>query len=261
MDTSIQQLVLITDFGYQDPYLGFLKSEIIHKCANLRMIDVSHNIPQSDISLAAYYTKGVLSFGRSGNIYLLAVNNYYDIHCDYVVMEKEGNFFIAPNNGILSLIFEDAGVLPSVCIDTSDLPSSRLEEIYSHAIACLHHKLPITEIGQPCDHLELKMMFHPVVTSSMIRATIIHVDSYENVITNLSLATFEKARNGRNFRIHYNPKDPVTKISEHYGQVPVGEVLCRFNDAQHLEIAINQGKASSNLHLYRNETIQIDFIP
>ncbi len=254
----MQQLILVTDFNTSDPYLGYLKSEIYHRCPNIRIIDLAHNIPYSDISLAAYFMKGYHILNRTGNIILIAVNNFYCKTPEYICFEYNDNIYIGPDNGLFSLIIENLESQPIHKINNDELGNS-LENIYSHAIGCIHHKLPIDELGPVMNNPDMKILFRPVVTSNNIRATIIHVDIFKNIITNLTKDTFEKARTGRNFKIFYDPRNPITKISNHFGEVEIGEVACIFNSSGHLEIGVNQGKASTLLHLYKNETIQIDF--
>ena len=176
-----------------------------------------------------------------------------------MVFHKDDHVFIGPDNGIFSLIYEDFEQLEIYNINIDTCPNTSLEGIYAHAVACVSHGLPLNDFATLCNKPLVKMMFRPVITSNTIRATIIHVDHNDNVITNLTYDQFEKARNGRLYEIYYNPHDPVHQIHKHYGEVPVGEVVCFFNHTHHLEIAINQGKAAQSLHLFKNETIQINF--
>lgn len=255
----MQQLILVTDFHHSDPYLGYLKSEIYHHCPKIRIIDLAHGIPYSDISLAAYYMKGYLALNRTGNIVLVAVNNYYSQSPEYICFEHNGNTYIGPDNGLYSLIFEDFEGISVHKINTNEIRQN-LETIFGHAIGCLHHKLPLDELGPLMENPDIKILFRPVVTSDTIRTTIIHVDKFQNVITNLTKDTFEKARQGRKYKIYYNPRNPITQLAKHFGKVEIGEIACIFNSSGHMEIGINQGKASTLLNLHKNETIQIDFI-
>ena len=63
----------------------------------------------------------------------------------------------------------------------------------------------------------------------------------------------------RNFSLYFKRHDPIERISNHYSDVQIGEVLCLFNSAGYLEIAINMGKAASMLGLKMDESVQLDF--
>ena len=71
---------------------------------------------------------------------------------------------------------------------------------------------------------------------------------------------FEKVQNGRAFQLFFKRHDPIVKLSRNYHDVPVGEVLCLFNAADHLEIAINMGRASTLLGLKLDDMVQVDFL-
>ncbi len=254
----MQLVSLITDYGSKDYYLAELKTALYTKCKDLAIIDISHEIPVFDIALAAYHLKYMLHSLPQGSINIVSVNNYYDANPQYLVFEKNGTYFIGPDNGLFSLVFEDEEVQFSF-IDLSLLKDKDLHNIYAHAVACINHGLTLNEFAKPISEIVTKLNFKPVVTKDQIKATIIHVDQYENIITNCTKEIFEKSRNGRSFSIYYKPNDPLHEISEHYGEVGVGDALARFNNADYLEIAINLGMASTTLHLFKNETIQIDF--
>ena len=86
--------------------------------------------------------------------------------------------------------------------------------------------------------------------------------AFSFVIVNCAIAapSYKRAWVGAsNFEIYFKYYNPISKISDTYSEVPIGEVLCLFNSANYLEIAINMGKAASQLDLYKDETIQIKF--
>jgi hypothetical protein len=254
----MQIVSIISDFGHKDYYLAELTASLYTKCDDIRIIDISHNLELFDISLASYYLKCMLPSLPQKSINIVSVNNYYSKKPRYLIFEREDKYFMGPNNGVFTLLFDDLENVYEINID--DLDDKQIHNIYSHACACLSHKLPLEEFSKPLETpLNTKLNFRPVVTKDQIKTTIIHIDQYENVITNCTKEIFEKSRAGRNFSIYYNPNDPIEYLSKHYGEVAVGEVLAWFNTSDHLELAINMGTASTSLHLFKNETIQIDF--
>jgi S-adenosyl-L-methionine hydrolase (adenosine-forming) len=253
----MQLIALISDYGTSDHYSAELKAALYTHCENISILDVSHQIALYDISLAAYYLKSIIPSLPKSAITIVAVNNYYTKVPKYLVFQLEDRFFIGPDNGVFTLLFEE--IPQAYEINMEQLMPMQSHEIYAHASACIHHGLPLDEFATPIHTIEEKIAFRPVVTSNQIKATIIHVDAYENVVTNLTRELFDRARNGRMFSIYYKPNDPIEYLSRHYGDAMVGETLAWFNPSGHLEIAINMGKASSTLHLFNNETIQIDF--
>lgn len=83
-----------------------------------------------------------------------------------------------------------------------------------------------------------------MVDNSGIEGQIIFIDSFENVIVNITREQFEEHRKGRPFTIVFKRDEVIDKISETYADVPEGEKLALFNSAGYLEIAINKGNAA-----------------
>lgn len=253
MDT----ITLTTDFGTSDYYAAMLKGEILQYAPLSRIIDITHNISRHDIMEAAFFLKGLYHRFPKQTVHLVAVNTYYSKTNQLILFEHQGYYFLGPNNGIFSLIIPD--IDPRKIREI--LITSR-EDIYhslAKVIAQLYKGNLVSEIGLPVSNFERRLALQAVINEDHIRATIMHVDTFGNVVVNLDKVTFERVRNGRPYAIFYKSDDPITKLSHRYNEVPVGEVCAFFNDINMLEIAINMGNAHELLSLNKNETIQIDF--
>ena len=251
---------LTSDFGLQDYYVAELKAQIFQRTSEVQIIDVSHSLDSHDIVQAAHFVDNVFRSFPESSIHIIAVYNYYDINSRIIVLEQEGHYFIAPDNGVLSLIFENISLENVRAVDHDKLGLDSVSEMFGYAAAYIASGFSMAEIGPAVSSINMKMGIKPVITKSQIRATIIHIDHYENVVINLKKEQFEKLRNGREFQLYFKQNDPITIVSNDYGELPIGEVLTLFNTAGYMEIAINMGKASSLLNLNKNETIQINFL-
>lgn len=257
---SKQLVSIISDFGISDFYLAKFKASIYRQCPSIEIVDVSHNIPIHDISLAAYQLKNIVGEFPFESIHVVAVNNYYSPQPRYLCFNVDNQFFLGPDNGIFSLIFDNLDAIKLNEIQSPGEGTMTASVIYSHAVSCIHHGLPLAEFTKEAKEPMMKIEFKPVVTSNQLRATVIHIDHFGNVITNLNHSDFDAARNGRRFKLYYDPHDPIEFVSKSYAAVPVGGALCLFNESGLLEIALNMGNASQMLNLKLNETIQIDFV-
>lgn len=251
-------VTLTTDFGTSDYYAAMLKGEILKSFPACRIVDITHNISRHDIMEAAFFVKGIYRHFPRQTIHLVAVNTYYAELNQLILFEYDGYFFLGPNNGIFSLVVPDLdprGVI--------EVPMNSREDIY-HSLGKVIQQLSqgklLTEIGLPVQEYERRLSLQAVVNVDYIRATIMHVDVFGNVIINVDRSTFERIRNGRSYAIYYRSNDPITKLSHRYNDVPIGEICAFFNDIDMLEIAINMGNVHQLMSLNKNETIQIDFL-
>lgn len=251
-------VTLTTDFGITDYYTAILKGSILMSAPAIQMVDITHCISRHDIMEAAIFVSGIYHHFPKRTLHLIAVNTYYAERNQLILFEREGYFFLGPNNGVFSLIFYDLDPRGIV-----EIPMNSREDIY-HSLGKVIQQLSmgalISDIGLPVQDFERRLTLQAVVNSDHIRATIIHVDTYGNVIINIDRSTFEKIRAGRHYSIYYKSDEPITRLSHRYNDVAIGEVCAFFNDINMLEIAINMGNAHELLGLNKNETIQIDFM-
>jgi len=249
-------ITLTTDLGYQDYYLAKLKSSILKHMPQTRFLDVNHEIENHDIQFAAYNLSSIWRDLPAGSIHIVSVYNYYATQTEYIAFSREGHFFIGPNNGVFTLLFEDLTSTETHLI-TGEFDN--YFGLFAHASALLSTGAPLNDVGPQIGELKEKINILPVYTSNEIRATIMHVDRYGNAVLNIKKEFFKNTRKGRDFEIYFKNSDPITSIHSSYSKVQIGDVVAMFNMNNFLEIGINMGNASTLLDLYANGTIQIHF--
>ena len=255
----MKAVTIISDFGTEDHYSAMLKGAILSLNPHLKLVDVSHQVDTHDIRQAAYFLKAIYKKFPKGTIHIVAVNNFYHPDFEIICFEHKEQFFIGPNNGVFSLTFDmvDESLIYKIVFDED---SHDLFSLIAHGVALISKGLSITEVGPPLNHYEKKLAVQPVISDNEIRATIVHIDKYENLVLNVHQELFEYIRKDRQVEIYFKFQSPVTQIHTNYSEVPIGEVVCLFNAANYLKISINMGKAASQLDLMKDETIPIRFV-
>ncbi len=251
-------VTLTTDFGTRDPYVAAVKGAILNQDATVRFVDISHDIEPFNIVAGSYALKNCWKAFPVGTIHILSVDSLSAGSKQFVVFKHAGHYFLGPNNGIFSLIFQDP-LEEIFLIDYSSFQEFPLATTYAKAVAHILSDSAFAGIGSELDRLAQKLALQPVIYDDQIRGSVIHIDRYENVITNITRDLFDRVRAARDFELLYQREDPILKLSETYADEVVGDVLCLFNAANHLEIAINMGKAASLLGLAVDKTVQINF--
>jgi hypothetical protein len=251
-------VTLTSDFGQGDYYLPLIKGAILSQNEGLQLVDITHQIVAYDIVQAAFIFKNAWSSFPRGTIHLISVNDYYQESCCYLAVQHEGHYFIGPDNGVFTLIFDRAEV-EAYQLDTSAETTFHLHEVYARAIGHIAKGGEFDKIGRRVEEMVQRITFQPVVQPAMIRGAVIHIDRFQNAILNINRELFERIGADRSFQLYFKRHDPIIRLSRHYHDVPVGEVLCLFNSADYLEIAINMGKAAELLSLKVEDAVQIDF--
>jgi S-adenosylmethionine hydrolase len=252
-------ITLTTDFGTQDHYAGALKGALLRACPNARLIDISHEVKPFDIVQAALVARHACPEFPEGTIHLVAVNCVYDTHFRFVVARSNGHFFLAPDNGVLTLLFEQLPEADVRVLTDSDPAHFPGKTAFSAAAAHLAAGRPFEEIGPTAGPLTERIGLRPVITPTRIRGTVIHIDNFENALVNIDRNTFENAAQNRPFSLFFKRNDPITRLSQRYCDVPVGEPLFLFNSAGLLEIAVNMGRAATLLGLKVEDVVELVF--
>lgn len=251
-------ITLTTDFGLKGYYVAALKGTLLSRNPDINIIDISHQINPYDIVQGAFILRNAYRHFPKGSIHLLCVDNS-NKQLSLIAFERDGHFFIGPDNGVFSLIFNE---LPRQCyrLEVKNGNSFPLNNALAKAVEHLTFGKPLLEIGLPTGKTERRIALQPVISTSQIRGSVIYIDHYDNVIVNIQRPLFEKVGNGRPFKLFFKRHDPIVQLSQNYHDVAIGETLCLFNAADHLEIAINMGQAASMLGLKLDDMVQVDFI-
>ncbi len=268
-------ITLTTDLNAKDHYLALLKGRLLSLAPDWPLVDVQHK--HADFRL----TPGAYALGQSwrafpeGSLHLCAVSCFY-APPSFLFAAYEGHYFVAPDNGLLSLLlafspdryghtdlerYKLSELDELYRLETPGDSSFPVVEVFSRVIQHLKAGKPVREIGLPARNAVEYVPLAPVMGKDYLRGTVIYTDAFGNAILNVSKKLFKRVGQGRPFALFFKNNAPLTELSKHYGEAPVGEPLCLFNSAGLLEIAVNMGHASELFSLRPDDTVQIEFKP
>lgn len=254
-------ITLTTDLGHKDFYQAALKGSILSLYPAVKLVDISHTIEPYNIQQAAFTLKNAYTFFPPKTVHLVGIDSVYNVRTRYVAIRYKQYYFVGADNGIFSLIFEDE---PDEVVELNLVQDLKflhfpLTDILSKAASALAKGGKLTDIGDPIDTIDSRTVIQPIVNESSIKGSVIYIDSFQNAITNIDKDLFTRVQANRSFTVNFRRNETIKNLSWHYNEVPEGEKLCLFGITNHLEIAINKGKASSLLGLHIGETVHIEF--
>lgn len=243
-------ITLLSDFGMQDASAASAKALLMQEVKDVVITDISHLIEPYHVQQAAYILNAAY--------YNFPINSFHIILCDIfsdrpsrlILCSHNGHYFLAPDNGILSLALNGKQDGAWLCLEVEETDTLKrwLAACGSIINAIASGKTP-EQAGLNTFEINNRLVhWQPKVNNNSIECHVIHIDRFENVVINLSKDMFESVRHNRPFRIQF-ARNEITSISNHYNDVRLDDMLCRFNSAGYLEIAINRGKAASLLGL------------
>ena len=254
-------ITLTTDLGDKDIYQAALKGSILKLIPSVTIVDITHSIAAFNVQRAAFILKNSFHYFPDNTVHLIGIDTVYNVDTKYLAIRYKNHFFVGADNGIFSLMFDqDAEEMVEINI-MQDLKFLHfpLADIFVKAACRLAQGAALAQIGIPVNGIEKKMNLQPVVEKNIIKGSVIYIDSFQNVITNITKEFFNSIQHGRRFVLYFKRNETITHLSWHYNEVPEGEKLCMFGISDHLEIAINKGNASGLLGLNLGDSVIIDF--
>lgn len=252
-------ITLISDWGNSDYYTAAVKGMILSHIPDTQIIDITHEVTPFNSNEAAYILKNAYKNFPDGTVHIIGINTEESMNHPHTVAFYDKHYFIGTDEGIFSLIFDDDPdqvIELEIVQDTENFTFSSRDRFVKAAVHLIKGE-PLEKLGSPKKEIKKKLLFEPIVDPNYIRGVIVHVDSYENLITNIPKSLFEKVVGKKKFSITFR-SDSVSKISDSYGDVRPGEVVALFGSNNMLEIAINQANAASLLGMDLNHTVFVN---
>ncbi|TCN72894.1 SAM hydrolase/SAM-dependent halogenase family protein [Acetobacteroides hydrogenigenes] len=251
---------LTTDWTRHDFYVAALKGEILRRNPVAAIVDISHQIPAFQLQGAAYVLRGAFRHFPEKSVHIIGVDSEPTPKKPIVAVSYLGQYFVAVDNGVMGLIC-DTQPDAVVTIDYEDLGNGFNALIpFAKAAAALTLGEPIESIGTPKPSVNHMPMLLPVLDASFIIGNVIYIDTFGNIITNITRNEFDRVAKGRRYEILIQSnRYKVKTISSSYSAVEDGEFVAIFNSAGHLEVAQNKGRIASILNLDMSSSVRINF--
>ena len=254
-------ITLTTDLGDKDIYLAALKGSIYKLLPKVNIVDITNSVAAFNIQQAAFILKNSFHYFPDDTVHLIGIDTVYSGQTKYLAIRYKNHYFVGADNGIFSLMFNDE---PDEVFEINIMQDLKflhfpLADIFVKTACHLAAGKDINLIGLPVNGIEKKMNLQPVLEKNLIKGVVIYIDSFQNVITNITKDLFNQIQQGRQFVLTFKRNESINHLSWHYSEVPEGEKLCLFGISDHLEIAINKGNASGLLGLNLGDSVIIDF--
>ena len=253
-------IIMITDFGAKDFYVGAMKGAMYKVFLQAKIDEISHGVSKFDIKEGAYTLAKAAPEFPTGTVFVGVIDPGVGTQRKPIAMKTEnGNYFVAPDNGLLTLIGGSMGVaevreITNRDIMRQDVQSSTFHgrDIFGPAAAYLAKGFAFEKIGPVLkEYVQLPISFAKIVDDAIV-GQIDVIDEYGNVITNIRPDLFEKLAilRGQTIEVEFSHQSSVScTYVKAYGDAPVGSGVGLFGSGGVFEVAINQGNLAEELKL------------
>lgn len=237
-------IVLFTDFGSADIYVGQVKEVIFRLAPRAPVIDLAHDLPAYNVRAAAHLLDALKSAFAEDSVFLCVVDPGVGTGRGAVVLEADGRHYVGPDNGLLSVVAARAGRarVSSIAWRPKELSHSfHGRDLFAPVAA------RIAAGTLPPEQLRPLNALTGTIDAGDLEE-IIYVDHYGNACTGI------RARSAR--------ADGVLVAGGHriagarvFGEAPEGSPLWYANSHGMIEIAVNRGSAGQALGLRVGERV------
>ena len=259
-------VTLLTDFGIGAEYAGLMKGVILSISPTATIVDISHHIRRQDIEQAAFAIHSSYRYFPAGTVHLIVVDPGVGGERSLLALSMQKQFFIAPDNGVLSLLIAEKRISALVRITNSSLflkPVSRTfhgRDIIAPVGARVANGVHLTQLGPPMapeDAVCLNSLHARVSDGGEIVGKVVFIDDFGNLITNIDFEKLSEIyRDTSKIRIRIRAH-VIFGLSETYETVPSHTPLALVGSRGYLEIAVNKGNAARMLMAGRGDHVWV----
>ena len=245
-------ITLLTDFGSEDAYVGVMKGVILSVNSSAKIIDISHAVDPQDLVEAAYLIQSCYRYFPEHTVHIVVVDPGVGSDRAIVALEMMGHVFLAPNNGVLTLLVDEGEIDAMVRVENT--------HYFLNPISQTFHGRDI--LGSPLDPKDLVSLDIPkprISNGDELIGTFVSIDRFGNCISNIDgddLKKFAGNDDEKGFEIKTG-KNIIAGFSQRYADVEPESPLAIFGSFGYLELALNCGNASRRLKIKKGDAITL----
>ena len=249
-------ITLTTDFGTRDCYVAAMKGVILAINPAARIVDLTHEIGPQNVIEGAFFLKGSAPYFPEGTVHVVVVDPGVGTQRRALCVEVDGHYYVAPDNGVLSLVATPDKLLNAVAIEDAAYLRASVSatfhgrDVFAPAAAHLSLGVEMSELGPAVQEMvRFEIPVAAAADDGTLTGQVVHVDRFGNLITTVDRAVWESlARSVGGAEVQIRVRGLVlNRVSGTYSDVPQGSPLALWGSSDFLEISINQGNAAERL--------------
>jgi S-adenosylmethionine hydrolase len=260
-----QVVTLTTDFGTLDHFVGVMKGVIININPDVELVDLCHNVNSYDVFDAAFTLAQSYRYFPSDTIHLVVIDPGVGTARRPILVRTMEYKFVAPDNGVLSLIYEreESVEVRHITADHYFLnPVSNTfhaRDIFAPVVGWLSKGVEVDKFGDPItDYAKFASPKPKQVSENLVKGVTIKVDKFGNLITNITPQDVPQlfSDNPPPFKIVINSQE-VTRLNLAYSMGKPSEIFAIVGSSGFLEICTNRGSAAKALNVTRGAEVGV----
>lgn len=258
-------ITLLSDFGSASGYPAAMKAVILSICPTAQIIDISHDVERHHIRAGAFLLWMVAPYFSEKTVHCAVVDPGVGTARRALAIESGEQFFVGPDNGLLIPAAERLGKPRIYSIENAKYFRSTISatfhgrDIFAPVAAHLALGLPTTELGPLITNYTKLSFGEGIRHGRVIEGEIIYIDTFGNLITNISGELLKEITLGTSMIVEVSRKAASARYARTYGEVEPNELIVTVGSHGQVEIATNLGNAAGRLRAHLGETVLIKY--
>jgi S-adenosyl-L-methionine hydrolase (adenosine-forming) len=260
-----QIITLTTDYGTNDHLVGSMKGVILGINSDAEVVDITHAVAPHDILDAALIINDASRYFPSRTVHVVVVDPGVGTERRPLLVTAGSQYYIAPDNGVLSLIYErekDALTVRQITAEHYFLqPLSRTfhgRDVFAPVAAWFCKAWQSASFGEEIEDYVRLAVPKPKADGNVTKGIVLRVDTFGNLLTNLTPDEIPALiTNDAKVRIKIGNKE-INHLSQTFADGAAAEAIALIGSNGALEISVNKGHAAKALGVNRGSEVTVE---
>ncbi len=256
-------IAFLTDFGTRDHYASVMKGVVLSINPDATLIDLSHDLPPHDIVFAAHEILATYRYFPAGTIFVVVVDPGVGSPRRGLAAEAGDWRFVAPDNGVLTGVFQETP--PKKVVELTERRYARPtvsrtfegRDRFAPAAAWVSKGVHLSALGRGLTDYRMIDLPKPTIEDTVLRGTVIRIDRFGNVVTNLDRRSCERLTEGLGVLALTVGGQTISRIVSTFADLVPGEIGALFGSTDHLECAAASTSAADKLGVSVGDPVEL----
>lgn len=254
-------ITLTTDYGTDDHLVGTLKGVILKINPEVTIVDITHHVTPFDLLDGALAIGTAYAYFPPKTIHVVVVDPGVGTERRPLLVSAQSQYFIAPDNGVLSLIYERE---QNVVVRHANAEHYYLQplsktfhgrDVFAPVAAWLSKGWQTASMGEEITDYKRFALPKPKPGDDGLKGVVLRIDSFGNLVTNFRAEDLPSgAQNGGGLKLQVGAST-VSQLVDTFALGKAGEPVAYIGSSGYLEIAINKANASRTLSIGRGTPV------
>ena len=257
-------ITLTTDYGLNDHLVGTLKGVILKINPEATIVDITHGVAPFDLLDGALAIGSACGYFPARTIHVVVIDPGVGTERRPLLVSAENQYFVAPDNGVLSLIYErdaNAVVRHATAEHYYLQPVSKTfhgRDVFAPIAAWLTKGWQTASMGEEITDYKKLAMPKPKASDGVVKGIVMRVDAFGNLITNFRVEDLpESALTNGEVKLQVGTQ-AVSRMVPTFANGNAGEPVAYVGSSGYIEIAVNKGNAARTMSIGRGTAVVLE---